>query len=514
MTGAWERDLNLDLDAVVRWGASAVVSLIEHHEFQILKVPELANAVTERGMKWFHLPIKDAQPPDADFGEKWARSGRQIRAILDAGHNIVIHCRGGLGRTGAITAQLLFEYGSSAEDAIARVRKSRKGAIETRAQEDYVRNLVPLEDLVPGENAPADHISDPLVEDRFRGCLLGGAVGDALGAPVEFSTADSIFASHPTGIQEFQEAYGRVGAITDDTQMTLFTAEACLRTRSRWLERGLASLEGVTAHAYLRWLKTQSESPSTEHPAGSEISDDVYESYLLDIPDMNSRRAPGNTCIGALRDGSPVQESKGCGGVMRIAPVGLTGHVMGWGEETTWSYGSEIAGLTHGHADGKSPAGYLAVLIKALASGQELRSAAESTRTGGGGTGTLIREALHLATDGEFNLANLEKLGGGWVGDEAIAISLYCALTAKDFESGVVNAASHSGDSDSTASITGQILGTIHGVKSIPARWLNLLELRDTIDLLARDMAAMDNDGSPDHEGREAAVLEARYPSY
>ena len=508
MTGAWERDLDLDLDAVVRWGASAVVSLIEDHEFQELKVPGFADAVTDRGMKWFHLPITDVQPPDAEFGNKWVSAGREIRESLDAGHNVVIHCRGGLGRTGTIAAQLLVEYGSSAEDAITRVRQSRKGAIETSAQAEYVRSLTSSEDITPQRGAQ----SDEMLIGRFRGCFLGGAVGDALGAPVEFSSADSIFASHPDGIREFQGAYGRVGAITDDTQMTLFTAEACLRSRHRWIDHGMASLQDLAGHAYLRWLRTQSEVPGREHPMASGIPDYVYQSYLLDTPEMNSKRAPGNTCIGALRDGRPVMESKGCGGVMRVAPVGLTGFTMNWDEETTWEYGSDVAGLTHGHRDGKSPAGYLAVLIKALVSGHELRSAAESARTGEGNTGTLIREALRFATDGEFKLADLEKLGAGWVGDEAIAISLYCALTAKDFESGVVNAASHSGDSDSTASITGQILGTLYGVDAIPTRWLNKLELRETIDLLARDMAVMHDDGSPDHERRELDVLEARYP--
>ncbi len=512
MTGAWERDLDLDLDTIVRWGAAAVVSLIEDHEFQELKVPGFADAVTDRGMKWFHLPITDVQPPNAEFVNKWVGAGREIREILDAGHNVVIHCRGGLGRTGTIAAQLLVEYGSSAEDAIAGVRQSRKGAIETSAQEDYVRSLTSSEGIAPQTSAQRDQLSVETVVDRFRGCLLGGAVGDALGAPVVFSSADSIFASHPGGIREFQEAYGRVGAITDDTQMTLFTAEACLRARHRYIDHGMTSLQDVAGHAYLRWLRTQSEVPSREHPMASGIPDYVYKSYLLDIPEMNSTRAPGNTCIGALRDGRPVMESKACGGVMRVAPVGLAGFALKWDEETTWEYGSDVAGLTHGHQDGKSPAGYLAVLIKALVSGQELRSAAESGRTGEGGTGTLIREALELAADGQFKLADLEKLGAGWVGDEAIAISLYCALTAKDFESGVVNAASHSGDSDSTASITGQILGAVHGVEAIPSRWLNRLELRDTIDLLARDLTVMHDDGSSDHERRELVVLEARYP--
>ena len=143
MSGAWERDLDLDLATAVRWGASAIVSLIEEHEFQALKVPGLGNAVVERGMKWFHLPIPDFQPPGSAFRQRWVNAGREIKAILDSGHNIVIHCKGGLGRTGTIAAQLLVEYGNTPDDAIDRVRQARgRESIETSAQEEYIRGLV------------------------------------------------------------------------------------------------------------------------------------------------------------------------------------------------------------------------------------------------------------------------------------------------------------------------------------------------------------------------------------
>ena len=101
-------------------------------------------------------------------------------------------------------------------------------------------------------------ISELSPQNRIRGCLLGGAIGDALGAPVEFMSAAQIRRRFgPDGIGDYAEAYGRRGAITDDTQMTLFTAEGLLRAFVRDTLKGLASFPSVVSHAYLRWLRTQ-----------------------------------------------------------------------------------------------------------------------------------------------------------------------------------------------------------------------------------------------------------------
>src|SRR5260370_16834222 len=71
--------------------------------------------------------------------------------------------------------------------------------------------------------------SDSQLRSHFRGCLLGGAVGDALGGPVEFLDLEEIVKVYgEQGIRDYAPAYGKLGAITDDTQMTLFTAEAVL----------------------------------------------------------------------------------------------------------------------------------------------------------------------------------------------------------------------------------------------------------------------------------------------
>jgi ADP-ribosylglycohydrolase len=156
--------------------------------------------------------------------------------------------------------------------------------------------------------------------ERFRGCLLGGAIGDALGAPVEFMTRKDIVGRFGSGgIRDFVPAYGVTGAITDDTQMSLFTAEGLLRAHVRGCLRGISIFAGVTGHAYLRWLETQGlRSPL-------EISRD---GWLWGIRALHHRRAPGNTCVSALgakrHFGEPARNnSKGCGGVMRVAPVGL-----------------------------------------------------------------------------------------------------------------------------------------------------------------------------------------------
>jgi ADP-ribosylglycohydrolase len=100
---------------------------------------------------------------------------------------------------------------------------------------------------------------------RIRGCLLGGAVDDAFGAPVEFLSLQQIrHRFGPDGIRNYARAYGRKGAVTDDTQMTLFTAEGLLRATMRMSERGICHPPSVVHHAYLRWLLTQHERP-TDH---------------------------------------------------------------------------------------------------------------------------------------------------------------------------------------------------------------------------------------------------------
>jgi ADP-ribosylglycohydrolase len=333
------------------------------------------------------------------------------------------------------------------------------------------------------------------MRSRFRGCLIGGAVGDALGAPVEFMNhAEIVRRFGPDGIKDYVPAYGKLGAITDDTQMTLFTAEGMLRAYVRGCMRGLSTFTGVTDHAYLRWLETQG------YKAPTDIGRD---GWLWEQKALHSSRAPGRTCISALKSkrgfgDRAVNDSKGCGGVMRVAPVGL----YAWHRRSEegaatefFDIASEISGLTHGHPTGQWPAGVLALLVMRCLDGVPLADslleakAILKTKDRYQETLDAILMAETLAASGmKPGAEQVEKLGGGWIAEEALAISIYCALVASDFENGVVLAVNHGGDSDSTGAITGNLLGALLGLDVIPQRWREPLELRDVIEHVADDL--------------------------
>jgi protein-tyrosine phosphatase len=139
ITGAWARDLGVDLDAIVAWGAKALVTLIEPHEFDLLGIPRLGDEARRRGLDWLHLPIRDVSTPGCAFEAAWPDHSANLRKRLAAGESVVVHCRGGLGRAGMIAARLLAESGVDPDAAMARVRAVRPGAIETPAQEEWVR---------------------------------------------------------------------------------------------------------------------------------------------------------------------------------------------------------------------------------------------------------------------------------------------------------------------------------------------------------------------------------------
>lgn len=165
-------------------------------------------------------------------------------------------------------------------------------------------------------------VDDADRRNRIRGCLLGGAAGDALGSAVEFQTLAEIRSQFgPQGIEHHDRAYGRVGAITDNTQMSLFTAEGCIRASVRQQTRGICDWPGVIHHALLRWLLSQGERPRR---ADLKISKD---GWLFGLRGLHARRSPGPTCLSSLGDavrlGMPAvanYRSKGCGGVMGRVP--------------------------------------------------------------------------------------------------------------------------------------------------------------------------------------------------
>lgn len=319
------------------------------------------------------------------------------------------------------------------------------------------------------------------VRDNYRGCLLGGAVGDALGAAVEFMTLASIRERFgPQGLTDYAPVYGGIGRWTDDTQLSAFTAEGLLRAHTN----GTPPVE-ETWRAYRRWLHTQGA------PWDKRMG---KRRGLVEKRELHAQRAPGTTCLSALASGTmgtveqPINNSAGCGGVMRAAPVGLAAF------DDPFHAGAEIAAITHGHPSGYLPAGFLAQLVAELADGLDLAAAIDRCRerlsreSGHEETSAAIERALGLARRGKPSPEEVETLGGGWTGHEALAIAVLCALTADGFEDGVLMAVNHGGDSDSTGAITGNILGLIGGEAAIPTRWRERLELCDVIAQMADDL--------------------------
>jgi ADP-ribosylglycohydrolase len=183
---------------------------------------------------------------------------------------------------------------------------------------------------------------------------------------------------------------------------------------------------------------------------------------------------------------------------MRVAPAGLFiwRHQDRHQPQEAFRLGTELAALTHGHPTGSLTGGVLAVLVSALADGgtlvQGLADAKACLRREARHEETLkaLEQAEALAASSTAPAAAIAELGEGWVAEEALAISVYCALVARDFRQGVVMAVNHDGDSDSTGAITGNLLGALHGVSAIPPEWLEPLELRDVITEIAGDLLA------------------------
>lgn len=362
------------------------------------------------------------------------------------------------------------------------------------------------------------------LKNKLRGSLTGGAIGDALGYPVEFMSCNNILKKYgQQGVRKFQDFdHNGKAVISDDTQMTLFTACGLLFGVTRFCTHGIlgAGLKDFVTYAYQDWLQTQN---------GVEDYNAYHYCWIRDIVELNVCRAPGNTCMSALislQQHQPVvNNSKGCGGIMRVAPVGLMAAadeqvmIKDWdGNEVPrrkWStseivrLGGDCAEITHKHPLGYLPAAFMADLVYYIANHegavsfnnlkqyiysvytdvkQEYTSIKEQTALGE--LWTLVKKAINMAADNTVpDESAIRNLGEGWTGDEALAIAIYCTLKHIDsFEDAVATAVNHDGDSDSTGAICGNLMGAIIGYGGLPSYFLRKLELEDLIVDIADDI--------------------------
>jgi len=350
--------------------------------------------------------------------------------------------------------------------------------------------------------------------DKYRGCLLGGAAGDALGYAIEFDREEAIAARYGShGIRDYQLDERGLAPFSDDTQMTLYTANSLLCSLAALSAQAsggapapapatLPSPAALTAYApaqmaqfYVEWMYTQvSPYPLAEPKA-----------WISSLPELFASRAPGVTCMNAcdaMASGAKaVNNSKGCGGIMRMAPVGLINTCPSFSGVELQCLGAQLAELTHCHELGWMPAGVFAHIVSLLSRNEA--SSVRETATQAlntlpeafpnahylGQLQELLRYTLRLADSDIPDLEAIHALGEGWVAEEALAIGLLCSLRHEDdFAGAITSAVNHGGDSDSTGAIAGNIVGAHLGLAGIPQCYLEHLELRDTISKIADDL--------------------------
>lgn len=354
---------------------------------------------------------------------------------------------------------------------------------------------------LPGSGAASSHLPRNGQSAKVLGCLLGGALGDALGYAVEFSRLPEIRSTFgPDGLRDFSVLPAPV-PFSDDTQMTLYTVDGLLEALE-WANAGLGADETACLWlAYLRWLKTQGIAldPGAPSPPSRWIDAQTV---------LHQRRAPGNACISGLSGpdmgtkARPVNPgSKGCGTVMRSAPFGLLPYVE---KDMVYRLSEDAAALTHGHPSALHSAAVFSTLIHDLldpAASLQGAAGAALERAEVSGVPELAQRlaaAVSLAESGPVPPEELTAaLGEGWVAEEALAIGLYAALATasaatpeEHFRAALALAVNHDGDSDSTGSVAGNILGTLYGTEALPDQWLAALEGRSVVEEMARQFTA------------------------
>lgn len=340
------------------------------------------------------------------------------------------------------------------------------------------------------------------LQDKCRGSLIGGAIGDALGYVVEFSSLNAIRKKYgENGIVDYVLNPDGIAEFSDDTQMSLFTAEGLLSA----VVGGKTFEKDIVPHistAYEHWYYTQGRAPLI-----------MRKSWLTHVKALWSRRAPGNTCLSALQTislpkGAPViNNSKGCGGVMRVAPIGIfsAAHPRLIDLEHAGYLAGHAADITHKHPLSTYSSMALAMIVADCighdnADQEKFRFIVinrvfklldlyfkEEMRLSE--LQELVQKALDLAISEKTDTNAIRELGEGWVAEETLAIAVFSVMRyIDDFEMCIRCAVNHDGDSDSTGAVAGNIIGAILGYNAIPQNYLTNLELHDVLLSVADDL--------------------------
>lgn len=383
------------------------------------------------------------------------------------------------------------------------------------------------------------------LKEYYRGCLIGGAIGDALGYAVKFLSLEEIKTKYGIwGIANFELVNGKA-LISNDTQMTLFTANGIINGDTQFKYRGqVMGLTHFVYSAYKDWLFTQGY--------GKDLSNSYHKNtWLMDVKELHNKRSPGRTCISALlareKDqkitlNSPINDSKGCGAVMRIAPLGLIAHKYG----DPFVEAARIGAITHGHPMSHLSCQLMTCIINNMfkyedktlwtlikESIRELKYRYDEPHPTNLQpiyqlTKPYVSDFIELMKNAliKVKFAAIEEkrgkmikdediiasLGQGWIAEEALAIAIYCAVRFQnDPMAGIRAAVNHSGDSNSTGALTGQILGAYYGLKAFPDDSIKHLEISDVIIEIADDLANGCTFSRTDPSSKEKTIWETKY---
>lgn len=467
--GAAPGTLAHDLEFVAAFRPDAILTLVSPQELRLASCADLPERLRAIAPEWHHLVLPPGGAPDARFERLWAYVGGRLRAVLRRGGRVLIHCDDEGLRARWAAARLLAEMGEPMSEAAARVRAPRLAAARAFAPK------------------PVEAASDEWAA-RVMGCLLGGALGDAFGYPLEFRTRAQICAAYGAeGLMEPRLANGLL-PVSDDTQMTLYTADGLLGAVAAGAPGRPDQPVARIRRAYLAWLRTQCD----EFAPGA--------SDLRRYRELWTVRAPGSTCLTALRaggrgtPGAPVNDSRGSGAVMRVAPLGLI-HAID--ADAAFHLAHAAAALTHGHPTARLSAAAFASLIRDLVGDTPLNTALDRMEARLQGLAeaadvlAAVRAARTLASSDRPATEAIPALGEGWMGEEALSIGLYAALRADSFEEALRLAANHDGDSDTTAALAGQVWGALYGAGVAPNAWVWRLDVLEPIcDVAGRLIAA------------------------
>ncbi len=433
LTGAWARDLDPDLDAIADWGATAVVSLITDQELDYLRVRDLPGAVRDRHMEWWHLPIPDGEPPGHDVEASWVVAGEALRDRLRAGFDVLVHCKGGLGRAGTVAARLLVELGAHPDDAIRQVRAARSPqAIETAAQEAHVAACGPRAPLVPSRTADS-------IGDRALGSFLGLAVGDAVGTTLEFRARDAqprledMVGGGPFDLPP--------GTWTDDTSMALALADSLAASGQDAVDcRDLMD-------RFVRWWQQGAYSPVGRcFDIGTTTREALARYRETDEP----------------RAGPTDPQTAGNGSLMRLAPVALR---FPHDRPRLIAAAADQSRTTHAAEEAVDACRAFAELLADAIAGSP-RAALLAPRTVEGAP------AIARVLAGSWRGRARSTISSSGYVVHTLEAAIWSVARTADFRGAVLLAANLADDADTVAAVAGQLAGALYGLSGIPEPWL------------------------------------------